>query len=76
MTDWIPALGSSAAAIAVVVLFLKHLASERVSRVQQTATRDEMITKCVDHNSEVIGNNTQVLGQTLEILRKHNGDLG
>ena len=71
---WITSLGSSAAAIAVVVLFLRHLASERLSRVQQTASRDEVITKCVDRNSEVITRNTEVLGQTVESLRRVNVD--
>ena len=72
---WITSLGSSAAVIAAVILFLKHMAADRLARVQQTAARDEVILKCVDHNSDVIDRNTQVLGQTLEILRKHNGDL-
>ena len=71
--SWITSLGSSAAAIVVVILFLKHLAAERLARVQQTAARDEVIMKCVDRNSEVIDRNTEVLGQTLEILRRHNG---
>jgi hypothetical protein len=56
-----------------VVLFLKHLQAERLSRVQQTQSRDETIMKCVDKNSEVIEKNTAVLGQTNEVLRRMNG---
>lgn len=70
---WISSLGSSAAAVVVVVLFLKHLASERQVRVVSMAERDERITKCVDKNSEAIDNNTQILGNVLEVLRKFNG---
>ena len=70
---WVTSLGSSAAAIAVVVLFLRHLASERLVRVQQMGERDERITKCVDRNSEAIDKNTEVLGNTLEVLRRFNG---
>lgn len=69
---WITSLGSSAAAITVVVLFLRYLASERLSRAEQMTERDEKITKCVDRNSEVIDRNTEVLGQTIESLRRMN----
>lgn len=71
--SWITSLGSSAAAITVVVLFLRHLASERQARVVQMASRDETIAKCVDRNSDAIDKNTEVLGNTLEVLRKFNG---
>lgn len=71
--SWITSLGSSGAAIAVVVLFLKHLASERTVRVIQMAERDEKITKCVDRNSDVIDKNTEALGQAMEVLRRLNG---
>ena len=71
---WITQLGSSVAAIAVVVLFLRHLASERQARVVQMASRDETIAKCVDRNSDAIDRNTEVLGNTLEVLRRFNGE--
>lgn len=71
--SWIPSLGSSAAAVVVVLLFLKHLASERQVRAMQMAERDDKITKCVDRNSEVIDRNTDALGQTTEVLRRLNG---
>ncbi len=71
--SWLPALGSSAAAVTVVWFFLKHLASERVVRADQMLERDKGITKCVDRNSDAIDRNTEVLGQTLEVLRKYNG---
>lgn len=70
---WVTSLGSSAAAIVVVVLFLRHLASERQARVVQMASRDETIAKCVDRNSDAIDKNTEVLGNTLEVLRRFNG---
>ncbi len=71
--QWVTALGSSAAAVTVVVLFLRHLASERQVRGVMMTERDERITKCVDKNSEAIDNNTQILGNVLEVLRKFNG---
>lgn len=71
--SWLPALGSSAAAVTVVWFFLKHLSSERGVRAAQMADRDERITKCVDRNSEAIDKNTEVLGYTLEVLRRYNG---
>jgi len=78
--SWLPSLGSSAAAVVVVWFFLKHLASERKTLVDERAThekhaneRSSKIATCVDRNSDVIDKNTEVLGYTLEVLRKYNG---
>ena len=72
---WITSLGSTGAAIVVVILFLKHLTAERESREKHSAGRDQSIKECVDHNGDVIEKNTEVLGQTLEVLRRINGHL-
>ena len=72
--SWLPSLGSSAAAVVVVWFFLGHLASERKVRAAQMADRDERITKCVDRNSVALDRTTEVLGNTLEVLRRYNGE--
>jgi len=78
--DWIREIGPSAAAIAVVVLFLRNLASERIHlsserevRAKQMVDRDNKIMRCVDRNSEVISKNTTVIGHNTEVLRRLNG---
>ena len=66
-------LGSAAAVVVVVFMFLKSLRIRDETIINHSNRRDERIAKCLDRNSLALEGNTKVSGAMLEALRRMNG---
>ena len=69
----IESLGSAAAVVIVVFMFLKSLRARDEISIAQSKARDERMVRCFDQNSTALENNSKVTGAMLEALRRMNG---
>ena len=63
-------LGSAAAVVIVVFMFLKSLRTRDENLITQSQSRDERMIKVIDRNSMSLDNSTQMTGSMLEVLRR------
>ena len=65
-------LGSSAAVVIVVFMFLKSLKLRDETLITNSKSRDEKMMVVIERNSSTLSKNSEIAGAMLEALRRLN----
>ncbi len=71
--ELLSALGSSAAVVVTVWLFLKASNTRDKDFMAASKARDDRMAAVLDRNSDALNEHTQISGQMVEALRRING---
>ena len=71
--ELLSAMGSSAAVVVTVWLFLKASKERDTNFMAASKARDDRMAAVLDRNSVALNEHTQISGQMVEALRRING---